>query len=46
VKKSKFRLKYNQFLTLSVLIGIIQHESKLAMDENRETYLKDDTDSG
>lgn len=25
VKKCKYRLKYNQFLTLSVLVGIIQH---------------------
>lgn len=45
VKKSKFRLKYNQFLTLSVLIGIIQHESKLAMEENRDTYLKYNNES-
>lgn len=45
VKKSKFRLKYNQFLTLSVLIGIIQHESKLAMEENRDTYLKHNNES-
>ncbi len=33
VKKSKYRLNYNSFLTLSVLIAIIQHESKMASEE-------------
>lgn len=30
IRKCKYHLQYNTFLTLSVLIGIIQHEIKLA----------------
>lgn len=32
VKKSKYRLNYSKFLTLSVLIGIIQHDTKLGYE--------------
>lgn len=39
VKKSKYRLNYSKFLTLSVLIGIIQNE---AMINNSEFQLVDE----
>jgi hypothetical protein len=33
VKKSKYRLNYSKFLTLSVLIGIIQNEAMINNSE-------------